>query len=186
MRKLIAHQIVSLDGFAADADGGLDFFDTITDFTAHDEDNLRMLEHVDTILLGSATYRMFVSYWPEAEHERIAPALNATAKAVVSSTLTSAPWGSWPDAEVLRGDGVEQVRALKQRLGKDIVLWGSLTLCRALLDAEEVDELRLLVCPVALGAGLRFFPERRIRFQLVDVNRYPAGGVLLRYERAAA
>lgn len=90
MRKVIIQQLVTADGFVADPDGGLEFFDTVSDYAEVDRENLSVLEHVDRILLGRRTYELFVDYWPEAETEKVAHAVNSI-PTVFSGTLSAAP-----------------------------------------------------------------------------------------------
>ncbi len=116
MGRLTVEQIVSVDGYAADAEGGIGFFEAVDEVDSNDADQLAFLEHVDAIVLGANTYRMFAAYWPYAdpEVERVAEPINRLPKFVVSNTLETAPWGEG-QVEVLRGDGVESVAALKER-----------------------------------------------------------------------
>ena len=122
---------------------------------------LDFVSGIDTILLGADTYRMFIGYWPEqtTETELIADALNSTPKVVFSSTLESAPWGRWDDARIVRGDASEEVRRLRQEEAGDMVVWGSLSVVRSLMDDGLVDEFHLWTCPIVLGSGKRLFPE---------------------------
>ncbi len=183
MGRLIVEQIVSVDGYAADADGGIGFFEAVDEVDSNDADQLAFLEHVDAILLGANTYRMFAGYWPNAdpEVERVAEPINRLPKFVVSNSIDSAPWGDG-EIEVLRGDGVGSAAALKERFD-GIVVWGSLTLADALLEAGLVDELRLRVVPVLIGAGRSFTPadlgERRLA--LDHVVSHPSGHVGVTY-----
>lgn len=115
--KVIVEELASVDGFVADASGGLEFFDTVSDYSEVDQENLTVLGRVDTILLGSQTYRMFAEYWPTAEGEPVSEAVNSIQKIVFSSTLHSAPWGRWAPARVLNGDAVDHVRRLRSEPG---------------------------------------------------------------------
>src|ERR1700740_470485 len=126
MRKLILEEWLSLDGYAEDKNGKLDFFPVTEANKYSDRDQLVFMEGIDTILLGRKTYELFVDFWPTAttDVEVIADKLNSTRKIVFSNTLEKAPWGRWPDAEVMRGDAVENIKRLKQAGGKDIVMWG--------------------------------------------------------------
>ena len=179
MGRLTVEQIVSVDGYAADADGGIGFFEAVDEVDSNDADQLAFLEHVDAILLGATTYRMFADYWPAAdpEVERVAEPINRLPKFVVSNTLDSAPWGDG-EIEVLRGDGIESVAALKERF-TGIVVWGCLTLADALLVAGLVDELRLRVVPVLIGAGRSFTPDGlgEHRLELDHIVSHPSGHV---------
>jgi dihydrofolate reductase len=129
MRKVVVQQFVTLDGYAAGPNGELDFV-TETGAAADPtsgpfvDDQLAFIESLDAILLGAVTYRMFAGYWPEqtTETQAIADALNATPKIVFSSTLESAPWGSWEPARLVSGSAAEEVRWLKAEPGNE---WSS-------------------------------------------------------------
>lgn len=186
MRRLILEEWLSLDGYAADQHGALDFFpDTKTDHFS-DRDQLAFLESVDTILLGRKTYELFVDFWPAATTDRevIADRLNALPKLVFSNTLGEAPWGAWPPAQVVRGDAVAEVRRLKAQDGKHMVLWGSLSLAQDLIAADLIDEYHLQICPTLVGGGRTLFPSREsyARLRRVNVRTYDTGVVLVYYE----
>ncbi len=184
MRRVIVQELVTVDGFVAGPDGELDFFDAVEDYSEVNRDNLRILEEdVDLVLLGAATYRMFVEYWPTADHELMGHAVNTVQKTVFSSTLSEAPWGEWAPAEVVNADAVAVVTDLKQQEGKDIMVWGSLSLVRSLIGAGLVDELQLRVCPVALGSGTRLFAGggEPLGLELAEAKPYQSGIVTLRY-----
>ena len=159
MGALIVEQIVSADGFAADPAGGLDWVEEWPESPDIDTEQLRMLDHVDAIVLGANTYRMFAAYWPEVtpEVELVAGPINTLPKHVVSNSLERAPWG---DGEIAieRGDGVASVERILQHYPRDVIVWGSLELSRALFTAGIVDVLRLRIVPVLLGSGLRHLP----------------------------
>lgn len=183
MRKLIAEEWISLDGYAADRNGTTDFFPSTEANRYSDEDQLKFLEGIDTILLGRKTYEIFVDFWPtdKSKQEIIAPRLNEIPKVVISGTLKHAPWGKWPNAEVRSGDAIDVVRKLKQQKGKDIVLWGSISLTQALMKADLIDELHLQVIPTQLGEGRLLFPkaDRSRELTLVGTKLYDATGVML-------
>jgi dihydrofolate reductase len=131
VRRLILEEWLSLDGYAVDSEGTLDFFPESEVDRFSDRDKLAFLEGVDTILLGRRTYELFVDYWPTAttDTEIIADRLNELPKLVFSNTLGEAPWGTWPPARVVRGEAVSEIERLKKQDGKHMVLWGSLSLC---------------------------------------------------------
>src|SRR3712207_1839811 len=105
------------------------------------------IESVDTMILGAKTNTQAVGYWSTADDQgEYGEKLNNLTKVVASSDLDEAPWGDFPAATVTR-DPVATVRELKAQRGKDIWLWGSLTVMQALLGAGVVDEVRMLVCP---------------------------------------
>lgn len=184
MRKLIVQQWVTVDNVAAEDDGGLSFVsgepfdDAVT--TPFTTSLMGFIDSVDTMILGANTYAQSVGYWPNAEEQgRYGEKLNALTKLVASSTLDAAPWGAFPAATVTR-DAVGTISELKEQGGKDIWLWGSLTLMRSLLDAGLVDEVRLLVCPVSRGSGRRVFEDSR-NLTVLEASAFDNGVVLLRY-----
>lgn len=186
MGKVIVEQIVSLDGYAEDAQGGIDFFVNANWINEADSEQLRVLSSVSAIVLGAKTYRLFADYWPSADPtvEPVATPIRERPKFVVSSTLASAPWGEGDPAEVLRGDGVEAVRGLRHRFTGDLVVWGSLQLSDALLRANEVDVLRLRVLPLLLGRGRSFAPpDLGLRsWSLASARSFARGLVVLEYD----
>jgi dihydrofolate reductase len=174
MRKLIVANIMSLDGYfegpgrnvmALPMDG---FFD---------EHNLERLRAADTLLLGATTYMGLKGYWPAvAENPEVSPAAannpdvadlhreigqrnNEIQKVVVSDSLTADDTAPWTDTTTIvrRADARQAVAELKDRPGKDILMFGSRTLWNDLLVAGLVDELHLMVGAAVLGGGTRAF-----------------------------
>jgi dihydrofolate reductase len=137
------------------------------------------------MVLGAATYRMFAEFWPTpaSDGEVIAPVLNALRRFVFSRTLKSAPWGDLPEATVESGDAVEAIRRIKSETVGSVVLWGSLTLGEDFFKAGEVDGVRLVVMPVAIGAGRGLFPAGQdpALLRLLSATTYDAGLVELEY-----
>ncbi|TDC56613.1 deaminase [Jiangella ureilytica] len=184
MRKLIAQQWVTVDNIAAEEDGGLGFVsgEPFSERTnpAFKDSVMGFIDSVDTMILGANTYAQSVGYWPTADDQgEYGQKLNALTKFVASSTLDDAPWGEFPAATVTP-DPVATVRELKENSGKDIWLWGSLTLMQSLLDAGLVDEVRMLVCPVSRGKGRRVF-EGAHDLELIEATAFDNGLALLRY-----
>ncbi|HTE34188.1 MAG TPA: dihydrofolate reductase family protein [Chryseolinea sp.] len=186
MRKLIVEEWLSLDGYAADQAGKLDFFPSSDSNKFADEDQLKFMDSIDTILLGRITYELFVDFWPTAstDKEIIADKLNATHKMIFSNTLQSAPWGTWPGAQIVNGSAADAVRKLKAVNGKNMVLWGSISLAQSLMKENLVDEYHLQICPTAVGGGRSFFPETLSysNYNLVDIKKYDTGVMFLHYE----
>ena len=187
MRRVILQAFVSLDGLAAGPKNSVEFVPNATkgDRSFGDE-QVKLMESVDTILLGSVTYRMFSEYWPNVKNgdeKRFADKLNATRKIVFSSTLTRAPWGDWEDAAVVKGSAVKEVATLKQQSGKDLVLWGSISVAQALMTGGLIDEFRLVICPVVLGEGRPLFRDDvdSYELRLRDAKTFDKGAVLLTY-----
>jgi dihydrofolate reductase len=185
MSKVIVEQIVSVDGYAEDADGGIGFFVNASWINEADTEQLRMLSGVAAIVFGAKTYRMFADYWPSADPavEPVATPIRELSKFVVSSSLESAPWGPNDSVEILRGDGVTAVRGLRHRFTGNLIVWGSLSLSDALLRAGEVDVLRLRVLPVLIGRGRSFTAsDLGLRqLSLATARSFAGGLVVLEY-----
>jgi dihydrofolate reductase len=185
MRKLIVQQWVTVDNIAAEEDGGLSFVSgepfSETSDKAFEASLMGFIDSVDTMVLGANTYAMSKDYWPTADEQgEYGEKLNNLAKVVASSKLDDAPWGDFPAATVTRDPAIT-IRKLKEQSGKDIWLWGSLTLMHSLLDAGIVDEVRMLVCPTSRGRGMRIFKDRR-DLKLAEATAFDNGVALLRYE----
>jgi dihydrofolate reductase len=134
----------------------------------------------EALLLGRRSYEFFAATWPSRGGE-LADKLNSLPKYVVSSTLEDPDWNN---STVLKGDVVDEVSKLKQELNGEIVVLGSLRLARTLIEHDLVDELRLMIYPVVLGAGARLFGETSDKkaVRLVDTQTVGDGIVILTYE----
>lgn len=185
MKRLVVEQIVSVDGYTADKDGGIDFFTSAGDFSYTEDAQLKMLTNVDAIVLGANTYRMFAGYWPtvDANTVRIAEPINRLPKHVFSSTLTETPWGAHAPTVIEQGDVVAGVERLSQMYAGDLLVWGSLTLTDALFKAGRVDDLRLRVVPVLIGSGRALAPANltSAKLTLTSSETDPLGHVSLVY-----
>lgn len=186
MGQLIVQEFVTADGFAANVNNEFTAYDMLQGGTAEfDRSQLAWLETVDAMVLGASTYRMFAEFWPTpaSDGEIIAPALNALPRFVFSRKLKNAPWGAFPEAAIESGDAVEAIRRIKGELAGTIVLWGSLTLSQAFFEAGEVDGVRLVVMPIAIGAGRGVFPARQdpTLLSLLSAKTYDAGLIELDY-----
>jgi dihydrofolate reductase len=177
---IIVDEIVSADGFAARGDGSIDFFVDIEGMVDSVGNSDRMAR-VSAVLLGAQTYLEFSAYWPS---QRPDADVNRLPKHVLSRSLSSAPWGELPPATVERGTAAEVTRRLAERYDGDVIVWGSLSLTRELLQLGLVDEIWLRVVPVALGCGRRFFPAQDIPFASAEVAAHPGGWATVRYELA--
>jgi dihydrofolate reductase len=139
----------------------------------------------DAFLVGRQTFEDLRGYWPQQTDDTsgITAYLDAVNKYVVSSTMTEP---GWQNTTVLDGDPVEQVRALKQAEGQDIVVTGSITLTHTLVRAGLVDEYRLFVYPSVQGRGRRPFPDgyEVPRLELLEAKAFRSGIALLRYAPA--
>ncbi len=138
---------------------------------------------VDAFLLGRRTFEIFASYWPEHNeaNDPIANSLNALPKYVVSTTIRSV---DWQPTTILSGDLASEVGRLKAMPGRELQVHGSGVLVRSLLEHDLVDELRLLVFPVIVGAGMRLFPDSGVAtgLCLVDARTTPSGVAIQTYQ----
>jgi dihydrofolate reductase len=136
-------------------------------------------KEIGTLLFGRRTYEGMAAYWTK-ETGAIAEMMNSIEKAVASRTLAEAAWNN---TRLLGGDAAETVPALKAEPGKDVFVFGSADLVDTLLDAGLVDEYRLCVAPVLLGAGNPLFKprDRPIGMRLEGSRQLRTGGVLLTY-----
>jgi dihydrofolate reductase len=186
MRRLVVQEFVSVDGFAAGPGGDIGF---IPEATEGDdglaENQMRFIDTVDTIVLGRVTYEMFAGYWPTAtgDDKPFADKINAMPKLVFSRTLERAPWGSSDDALITTNEPAPEVRRMKEENGKDLVVWGSLSLAQSLAGQGEVDEYQLWVLPIVLGGGTPLVSrDKPGALKLREAKTTQKGAVLLSYE----
>jgi dihydrofolate reductase len=179
MGKIALSQHTSLDGVMqspGSTDVPFKYRGWILDFDRGDGDRLKLEEaqNAEALLVGRVTYEAMQAFWPTAEGE-FADRMNELPKYVVSSTLTDPPGNT----TVLGQDWPDEVARLRKELNGDIVVYGSRRLSRALVGMGLVDELRLMVYPVLLGAGDRLFGEMEEKVPMRLVESRPSGeGVL--------
>ena len=187
MGRIVVTEFVSLDGVMEDPGGaeGFKYGGWTFEISRGDEGDRFKLDETmasDALLLGRVTYEGFAAAWPSREGE-FADKFNQMPKYVVSSTLGEP---EWENSTVLRGDLAEEVAQLKAKHDGDVVVHGSAQLVQGLLDQDLVDEVRLMVFPVVLGAGKRLFGETsdKKRFALVDSKTVGEGVAILVYGRS--
>ena len=134
----------------------------------------------EAMLLGRRSYEWLAARWPSRSGE-LADRLNSLPKYVVSSTLENP---GWDNSTVLKGNAVDAVSKLKQKLNGEILVPGSFQLLRTLIEHDLVDELRLKIFPVVLGAGERLFGETSAKkpMRLVNTQTLGDGVAVLTYE----
>ena len=185
MGRIVVTEFVSLDGVMEDPGGSENFkhggWTFEIDRGEGDAFKLEETMATDALLLGRVTYEGFAEAWPSRDGE-FADKFNSMPKHVVSSTLERPEWSN---SSVLEGDLATGVAKLKEQYDGDVVVHGSASLVRALLEDDLVDELRLMVFPVVLGSGMRLFGEtaERKRLQLVDTRTVGDGVLILTYAR---
>ena len=191
MRKLVVSEFVTLDGVMQapgdkdeDRDGGFEHGGWTLPYWHDDlgKSFLSLMNGVDALLLGRRTYVMHAAaFEPMAPGNPFGDALNSRKKYVVSRTLDRP---AWRDTTIIRENAIDSVRALKAQPGGNILTDGSSQLVHALLEHDLVDELHLLVYPIALGSGKRVLPNGlHASFGLLSATPYPTGVVGLHYAR---
>jgi len=185
MGRILVTEFVSLDGVMEAPGGGEDFEHAGWSFEINrgDEGDRFKLDETmasDALLLGRVTYEGFAAAWPSREGE-FADKFNTMPKYVVSSTLEDPEWSN---STVVKGELADEVARLKQQHERDIVVHGSATLVQSLFEQDLVDELRLMVFPVVLGAGKRLFGETSDKksLRLSDSKIVGDGVAILTYE----
>ena len=160
MGRIVVTEFISLDGVVEDPGGSENFKHGGWSFRisrGEEGDRFKLDETMasDALLLGRVTYQGFAEAWPSREGE-FADKFNSMPKYVVSSTLADPQWAN---STVISADLAAEVEKLKEQYDGDIVVHGSATLVRGLLERDLVDELRLMVFPVILGSGKTLFGE---------------------------
>jgi len=184
MGTIVVSENVSLDGVIQDPAGDEGFrvggwVGLIKDSPQLNKLALDEALDAEALLLGRRSYEWFAARWP-SRSGALADRLNSLPKYVVSSTLEDPAWNN---STVLRGDPVAEVSKLKQELRGGILVPASFQLVRALIEQDLVDELRLKIFPVVLGAGKRLFGETSDKkpMRLVDTQTAGDGVAVLTY-----
>jgi dihydrofolate reductase len=173
-RKVVAYQLLSLDGVAEDPDRFISVWEDAAD--AH---LAEVIASQDAVILGRRSHDVWAEFWPGSEIEPFASFINAVPKYVATSTpLTK----DWANAEAIEGGLVDFVHRLRRRPGGDIGVHASISVTRALLAADLVDELSLVVAPATAATGRRLFDGLPpMRLELVRGVASPGGHLLADY-----
>ena len=174
MRKVVLYELVSLDGVAEDPDTFVLDWDE-----AMDANLAAVIATQDAVILGRRSYDEWSAFWPGSTIEPFATFINDVAKYVASST----PLGrQWHNATAIEGGLVPFVQNLKNAPGGDIGVHASIAVAQALLAAEAIDEVRLVVAPAIAGGGRRLWDGLPpIRLQSLRTATSPAGYLLADY-----
>jgi dihydrofolate reductase len=189
MGRIVATEFISLDGVVEDPGGSEEFEHGGWSFAVNrgeegDRFKLDELIEAEAQLLGRVTYEGFAAAWPKMEDEAgFAEKMNSMPKYVFSSTLTDP---SWNNTTVVSGDFAEEIRRLRDEVDGVILVAGSVRLVQGLIEHDLLDELRLMVYPVALGSGKRLFGPTSDKKPLrLIANRTVGDGIaLLTYVKA--
>ncbi len=179
MRKIVAGLFITLDGVVESPDQwNMAYFNDEMGATIG-----AAMAASDTMLLGRRTYEEFASFWPnQSGDDEMAQQMNATPKLVVSTTLDAA---TWANTTLIKDDVIGTLTRLKAQPGKNINTTGSGTLVLSLLRAGILDELLLMVHPIAVGRGKRLFTEgEQLPLTLTNSQAFSTGVVALTYSAA--
>jgi dihydrofolate reductase len=174
VRKVVAYELLSLDGVAEDPDG------FITDWDETMEANLAaVIATQDAVILGRRSYEEWAAFWPDSEIQPFATFINGVAKYVATSTPLARDWAN---TTVIDGALADFVRDLREQPGGDIGVHASITVARALLSADLLDEIRLVIAPMVVGSGQRLFDgPTSARLDHLRSQTTPSGHLLVDY-----
>jgi dihydrofolate reductase len=174
MRKIVVYELLSLDGVAESPDGFFDDWDG-----AMDTNLAAVIATQDAVILGRRSYTEWAQFWPNSEIQPFATFINGVTKYVATSTPLDRDWA---DATAIDGGLVEFVRDLKQQPGGDVGVHASISVAQALLAADVVDELRLVIAPKVAGRGRRLLEGLpSIQLESIESETSPTGSLLLAY-----
>ena len=185
MRKLVAFNHVTLDGYFADINGDISWAqkgNQDAEFSAFVADNATA---GGLLVFGRITYELMAGYWPTAyaiENDPIvAERMNSLPKVVFSRTLDKA---SWNNTKLVKEDLAAEVRKMKQEPGKDMAILGSGSVVAQLAQEGLIDEYQIVVNPVVLGKGRTMFDgiKEKLPLKLIKTRTFGNGNVLLCYE----
>jgi dihydrofolate reductase len=174
VRKIVVYELLSLDGVAEAPDGFIDNWDP-----AMDANLAAVIGTQDAVILGRRSYEDWAQFWPNSEIEPFATFINGVAKYVATSTPLDRDWAN---ATAIDGGLAEFVRDLKQQPGGDVGVHASISVAQALLAADVVDELRLVIAPRVAGDGKRLLDgPPAIRLESISSETSPTGSLLVGY-----
>ncbi len=195
MRRIMAFNRVTADGYFASPDGKLDW---VVPEPQIDKEAGEGMSGQGAILFGRRTYEMFQAFWPHAledpgtapdphmpgrrspEIRAMAVWINEAAKVVFSKTLKDV---TWKNTRLLHAFDPREVEAMKKQPGPDMIVFGSGSIASQLTEHGLIDEYRFIVGPVLLGRGRALISgvPRSSRLDLLEAKTYPSGNVMLRY-----
>jgi dihydrofolate reductase len=179
MARLIMWNLMTLDGFVEGENRDISW---LSDVWGDELERLSIdqLKSAGALLFGRVTYDLMANHWPGATGE-VADFMNALPKYVFSRTLTTSGWNN---TQILGTDVADTVARLKRDSAKDIYLFGSADLAASLIPHRLIDEFRVGLNPLLLGAGSPLFRTGgKVRLKLLDSRSLSNGIVILRYEQ---
>lgn len=197
MRRIVAFNRVSADGYFAGPNGNLDW---VVQDEELDRAAAERLPDADTILFGRRTYELFEGFWPHAVNDSptapdphsagrrsreirdIGIWINEATKVVFSRTRKAVPWAN---SRLVHEFDPREIDAMKSQPGKDMMIFGSGSIASQLTQHGLIDEYQFVVSPILLGSGLPLLSgvSARLRLDLREAKKYQSGNVMLRYAR---
>jgi dihydrofolate reductase len=186
MRKVVLFMHTSLDGFTTDSQGKMDWINIDEEMFDYAGERAQA---ADTALYGRGTYEIMESYWPTAADKPNASKhdiehsvwYNHVSKIVASKTIKDV---DLKNATLISENLPAEIRKLKKKTGKEIILFGSPTLARSLMEENLIDDYWLFVNPILLGQGIPLFKDltHEIKLKLQLSKTFSSGVVCLHYE----
>jgi dihydrofolate reductase len=181
MAKLILFNMVTLDGYFEGRNADISWHNVDEEFN---EFAIAQMKTAATLMFGRKTYELMESYWPTNEAINddpvVAAMMNNFDKIVFSKTLGKAGWNN---TRLIKENLLEEVKKLKSKPGKDVLILGSADLSSTLIKHRLIDELRVIINPVILGNGTPLFKniDEKTDLQLLKTKVFGNGNVLLSY-----
>jgi dihydrofolate reductase len=178
MRNVVLIMTSSVDGYVAAADGqhagGMPEPDDLVRW------KLDRIRRAGTHIMGRVTYEEMASFWPTSTDDYAAP-MNDIPKVVFSTTIGEAPW---PESSIARGELAEEIKALKDQPGGEIIAWGGAGFAQALSRAGLIDQYAIVVQPVVYGGGKPMFQDLpdALHLRLMSTTTFHSGAMLNLYE----
>jgi dihydrofolate reductase len=173
VRKIVVYELLSLDGVAEGPETFFGWDDTL------DANLTAVIATQDAVILGRRSYTEWAPFWPGSEIEPFATFINGVTKYVATSTPLDRDWAN---ATAIDGGLVDVVQDLRQQRGGDIGVHASISVVQALLAADVVDELRLVVAPTIVARGRRLFDGvPPIQLESIRSDTSPTGHLLVDY-----
>lgn len=188
MRKLIAFNHVTLDGYFVSANGDMRWASTGNDDPEYAAFVAENASGGGELLFGRKTYEMMASYWPtpiaDQHNPAVAKGMNSMKKVVFSKTLDKATWNN---TELIKEDLIAAVRKMKSEDGPGMAILGSGSIIAQLAQENLIDEYQMMVDPIALGKGRSMFDgiKNKLNLKLTKTRTFHNGKIYLCYEPAA-
>jgi dihydrofolate reductase len=183
MRKVIMFNLITLDGYFEGKNKWDIAWHRVDD--EFNEFSIEQLNKAGGLIFGRVTYQGMASYWPTPtaikNDPMVAGLMNSITKFVFSNTLETADWNN---TQIIKGDATTELKKLKQQSGKDLFIFGSADLSSSFTRNGLIDEYRLMVNPIVLGAGNPLFKQinGRLKLKLIDTKSFHNGNLLLYYQ----